>query len=436
MSFDTIEQRIVDGISLTSIRKALRIAMLLALLPLFPALGVAQVSESLSPSLTASGISAPVTTLSPDLLAPQRTFTYDAAGASIFANALSPEVSATVLNSAAQTDTAIRDASQAGQVSPYFQAAGRLGLSFSGEAAQPRASMESALEGTWTGEVAGDGFTSRPPSTAAYNQSGNGVGDTGYTGRETSSWGSPSAADRAGMGRSAGVGRMGLGASYSQGNSSSGEEYREGDELAGADQALEDGATRSSNTGFTGQGQLSKQNLAFGFAARPSPPSPLSSRNATERGIPYGPRTAAYRPVATSLTNRPAILSAPQASGDGEATSQTPTNVFQFSPRSYSSYVFGTTPFSSPNSGDLTFLHPSILRVSPVRLSSFSSQESRERKRRMRWLDANGELTPSLSTTEPTEGLLPEELRTVEPKSGTPLGAGISPPTINPDPLQ
>ena len=86
------------------------------------------ISEQLSPSLAENQPTIPATSLSPDLLVPQRTFIYDATGADLFSNSLNPESTARDWSdSATQTDTAIRDSSQAGQLNPYAQG-GRRGV--------------------------------------------------------------------------------------------------------------------------------------------------------------------------------------------------------------------------------------------------------------------------------------------------------------------
>src|SRR5271163_4764403 len=90
---------------------------------------------SLAPSLTDNPQSAPVTTLAVDLLAPQRPFTYDPTGSSVSATQLDPAIYSSALNSSsAETDTALRDASQTGQLSLYAPKAIGTALSFSGRA--------------------------------------------------------------------------------------------------------------------------------------------------------------------------------------------------------------------------------------------------------------------------------------------------------------
>jgi hypothetical protein len=90
-------------------------------------------SPGLAPPLTDTPQDEPVTTLTTDLLTPQRSFIFDPSGASISANSLNPEIySSPIAPSLAETDTQIRDSAQTGQISPYASTAQRLGLDFSG----------------------------------------------------------------------------------------------------------------------------------------------------------------------------------------------------------------------------------------------------------------------------------------------------------------
>ena len=53
---------------------------------------VEPLSPTLSPSLTTDPQTAPITTLSTDLLAPQRPYIFDPSGASVTSNALNPAI--------------------------------------------------------------------------------------------------------------------------------------------------------------------------------------------------------------------------------------------------------------------------------------------------------------------------------------------------------
>lgn len=96
--------------------------------------------QTFAPALTDSSSNAPVTTLSIDLLAPQRAFTYDATGASLSSSALDPTLRTEVYGAVGQTDTGVRDSSQAGQVSPYDPGGSRLSTLFSGSGTASRSS--------------------------------------------------------------------------------------------------------------------------------------------------------------------------------------------------------------------------------------------------------------------------------------------------------
>src|ERR1700722_4179066 len=116
---------------ITPALKPLRILLVAALgMGLSSALP-AQVT-TVAPLLTATPDAVPITTLSIDLLAPQRAFVFDPTGSSLLANAMDPSIYAATLSTApAETDGQLRDSSQSGRISPFAAGTTRLGLSFS-----------------------------------------------------------------------------------------------------------------------------------------------------------------------------------------------------------------------------------------------------------------------------------------------------------------
>ncbi len=126
--------------------RPLRILLLGGLGAAFAPVLLAQVSPLLAPLLTQDPQTAPITTLAIDLLTPQRTYVFDATGASVLANDLNPSIYASTLSSApAETDTAVRDSSQTGHLSPFASGTTRLGLSFSGGEGSAAAGTPSTL---------------------------------------------------------------------------------------------------------------------------------------------------------------------------------------------------------------------------------------------------------------------------------------------------
>ena len=120
--------------------------------------GLGPISPNLSPSLTEAQPTTPVTSLTQDFLVPQRIFVYDGTGASLVSNAFNPEsIAAGVSNAAGQTDTAIRDSSQAGQFNPFA----------SGYTSGNRTDLRSI-----TGTVSGFGNNAiqRPPAPSASSE--------------------------------------------------------------------------------------------------------------------------------------------------------------------------------------------------------------------------------------------------------------------------
>ena len=150
-------------------------------------------SPGLAPPLTDNPQTEAVTTLSTNLLTPQRPYIFDPSGASIIANSLNPEIFSSSLGSSlVKTDTQIRDSSQAGQISPYASAAHRLGLTPAGN------------EGPLS---QGDGITSNGSSRRIHNPGGDN-GQSTMDNPYQSSWGSNSSFGQQSEESSWGTGRL------------------------------------------------------------------------------------------------------------------------------------------------------------------------------------------------------------------------------------
>jgi hypothetical protein len=397
--FDTINGVPVNHTALSRIfhpPSAVRIARFLALATLLAFrsnVSRAQFVTSLSPSLTTDAETAPVTTLSPDLLTPQRTFTYDATGAGIFANALTPEVNASVLNSAAETDTAVRDSSQAGQSSPYFQSAGRLGISFTGD----RGSAASAFSSTGSGvaSASNGGFGTgvgggRLPTGEDFDRGDQGETNSAYH----STWGSGTPAGS--VSDDGSVPPVTIG------------DYQPDDSLS---------ASRSSRD--RGQDRLLRENLAFGSSRSLGEKTSLVSRYSAS-GVATGlamSRSSVVSGLTSDVPLRRSAQSAQAGVQPSAAAAETIENVLSFSPGSYAGYTFGASPFSPPRSGDLTFLNPNIFAIRPVRLASNQQRTARDRQAQRQRLEQPGELSP-LASPRLSEGALPSSLEQDSPRIG------------------
>src|SRR5271170_5200406 len=160
---------------------------------------------SLAPSLTDNPQSAPVTTLAVDLLAPQRPFTYDPTGSSVSATQLDPAIYSSALNSSsAETDTALRDASQTGQLSLYAPKAIGTALSFSGRAGAASSLIGNNSAGA-ADEPAAEADSGQGYNGEAASDSRSSWGTSSSFGARTaaSSWGARTTeASRSGQGRS------------------------------------------------------------------------------------------------------------------------------------------------------------------------------------------------------------------------------------------
>ena len=290
--------------------------------------------------LTQDPQTAPITTLSIDLLAPQRTYVFDATGASVLANDLNPSIYASTLSSVvAETDTAVRDSSQAGHVSPFASGTTRLGLSFSGGEGSAAAGTPSTLAAA----------TNPEPGTEM---------DAGYR----SIWGTSSSFGSQATGSSWGtkafhVERLGRGQS---GSSNTGTSLNTGAPLNA--ERVGEGQSGSSNTGPSLNAEdVAKTNYEVNRTRR------IGAPRLNQPGTP----TTADRPrrsVSARNSYGTALANVPMA----------PSNEsLLFAPASSEGYSFGKSPFSAPGGeGELTFLHPNIITGATLG-SSYSSNHDR-----------------------------------------------------------
>ncbi len=272
---------------------------------------VGQVITSLVPRLNSESDIAPITTLSIDLLIPQRPFAYDPTGSSISSTALNPVVFVTNLGQAqAQTDTAIRDASQTGHISPYSPGASHAG--------------ESSVQAAGAFRMAGGA----PPNNALDFDRDRQSGSQSHT-EEGSSWGSSSSPNNA-QGGSSWSGRATL-SSYGENNQAQADGKSQG---AGADQ---ESRVARHPSAVHRPGSL-----------RGSTPSNVAGQSS----MPSGPRLLTSGGGGSHLPDAP-LFSLPYGAD----------------------YSLGRTPFSSPGgNGELTFLNPSILETAPPKLSFLATR--------------------------------------------------------------
>ena len=119
---------------------------------------VEPLSPNLSQPLTTDPQTEPITTLAIDLLAPQRPYIFDPTGSSVAFNALNPAIySSTFSTSLVQTDTQVRDSSQAGHLSPYAATASRLGVTLSGSDGSASQATPPISDGSFHGAFPGGG---------------------------------------------------------------------------------------------------------------------------------------------------------------------------------------------------------------------------------------------------------------------------------------
>jgi hypothetical protein len=332
--------------------RPLHILLLTALGSGFGPVLVAQDSP-LSPPLTQGPQTAPITTLSIDLLAPQRTYIFDPTGASVLANDLDPSIFASTLSSAAtETDTAIRDSSQTGHVSPFASGTTRLGLSFSGR------------------EGSSSGGTPSPLAAATNPEPGTEI-DVGYR----SSWGTSSSLGSQSTESSWGMKafhaeRLGRGQS---GSSNSGPSLNA--------ERLDRGQSESSNSGPSLNAERLGRDHSGSSNTRPSlNAEDVAKANSADKRIRRIGTLRLNQPETSTTADRPRRSVSPRNSyGTAPANdAMVPSNEsLLFAPASSQGYSFGNSPFSAPGGeGELTFLHPNIFANTTLG-SSHSSNHDR-----------------------------------------------------------
>jgi hypothetical protein len=342
-AFDTIVSVVVGNMTSIQIFPKLRILLVAAVCAGLPRCLPAQIPTdipvdipTLSQPLTDNPGSAPVTTLDTDLITPYRPFAYDPTGANILSTSLSPLIDTTNTSTVrAETDTAIRDSSQTGQISPYAAIASRLGLAAPGE----------------TGSATDSNQFGTPAVGAHFgvgSEEGDGNSDQSSWGT-SSSFGPQSAASLRGA-RAKSNERLGVKQSASSDN-----------DLSSA--TSED--NRSSTS--TPSGRRNRD----GTASLRTMPGTTMARGGSQR--PGSTGRSAGMP-SSSVSPGPSDIGAPTS---GEAA-------LAFSPQSYVGYSFGESPFSSPGgNGERTFLNPNIFAVATPRLKT-SGESSGERRRTLR----------------------------------------------------
>jgi trimeric autotransporter adhesin len=336
--------------ALTTLRKTpasiFRLGSAFLLASLFAACAYAQdpLSSSLAPMLTDNPETAPVTTLSIDLLAPQRPFIFDPTGAAVSGNGLDPSIySSTLASSLAQTDTEIRDSSQTGQVSPYAQAAKRLGINFSG-----------------SGNSSADG--SRNISSGATNMQ-HGGSSSSYQ----SSWGSSSSFGSRSGESSWRAGSMPVDTlaqnqpgSYTSSSDPNGES---------TNSAPSSGYGYTSGVSNRSTGSSTSRNStrrATGYEPSSSRTSTVSSTTGSTTPSESGTRPGEIRPVGTASGGASGNAMSRNSTGaaNGLSADNTSSSIHSltfFSPAYAGQAPLGFSPFSSPTpAGELHFLNPDI----------------------------------------------------------------------------
>jgi len=378
----------------------------------------------LSDALTADVATAPVTTLAIDLLAPQRSFTYDSTGASISANALDPSVRVDLAGAAGETDTAIRDSTQTGQISPYSSDARRLSSLFSGIGPAPGSGRSPAAPGipeestTQADTDDGQPYGGRETpvyvthSSASY-QSSWGSSYPSSSAISASSWG----------GRSSSGSGSGAGSSSEPGAGSAlGSGYQSGSSLWSTQRGAVDDPYRSQpspNIGWRSFGLSRSRPTANGIPSAVSRGPTRFAAGSTDRftsrpGQVPGQIQDPYAPVDPLF---PASPSGGSGSVAEQSYGQSVEGSLSFLPDSGTGSRLDRSPFSS--FGEVDFLQPNIFSVSPIPLLSNARTPVRERNRD-RTLSEN---TP-LETSKSHYGIKSLEDSQTLPWTSTPRGTG------------
>jgi len=321
---------------------------------------------------------APVPSVDPDFLVPQRSFTYDPTGANVFANALNPVNGAAALGGATgQLDLALRDSTQTGHTS-----ASRLELLGDSD-------EDSGVSGTAGGLSRQTGY-GMSTSNADFDAGDGGEPNSIYR----SSWGGGTSSafqtSASGWGNKAiHVERMGRDTATAGADQDSSPAMSSGFGSASMGSASRTagmmGTRSSSATSANGLGNavstsefapasgLGRSSSQIGGVARAGPASQLGN-----------PTMNPSRRTGTDLESTENDRSAGGAGGAGRASAtalsagapQTFERLMVFSPLSYAGYSFGTTPFTSlPSFGEHSFLQPNIFNTTPLSLTPRPSSE-------------------------------------------------------------
>jgi hypothetical protein len=359
------------------------------------------VAPALTPGLADSNPNTGlITTLSIDLLAPQRNFTYDVTGASILANSLDPSIRVDVYPAEGETDTGIRDSSQSGQFNPYGAGGSRLSTLFSGAGAAPRTGSApppaSAVDqpATQASMDYGQPYSTDPPSssatpttseTASNDTYRSSWGSSSPTASSTSSsnWGSrPASGARSDVGSSPQPG----GASSSPGsspNSSLGSGYQSGSSLASAQSSASvDDPYRyqaDPNIGWRSTGLARSRPTANGIPSGLTKQPTTFGRGSIDRFISRpgqipGQIQDPYAPTVSSPGSQPASSG---SKGESEGQ-QSFARDLTFTPRSDAAGSGDSSPFRSFGEGD--FLQPNILDAGRISLPSKTGSSASGRR--------------------------------------------------------
>jgi hypothetical protein len=397
VTFDTIENMQRRQNMSILLRKTLGVLLLLlsfTLSPLAHAQGSDSLFSTLSPQLskyltdTASTI--PVTNISYYMLVPPRPTYSDPTGSSLFANILNPTANSFALDSApAQTDTALRGATQAGQLNPFGLSSARLDQLLGGggvTAAVPNYVTSAASLGGSNATTSGFSTMSLGAVSGFGEQSGWGGNNALSADSQTSAsgWGTAALSiERVGrrMDQNAA-----LGTEQDARSSSSGTLQEQGFASGSDFQTLPLGLRSPSAVSTAGRAASSS---ATGLTARSSGPGNLSYANGqtstslgrvTASSQSHMHLVAATRPTPGASAAGAATEGAAKT-GEGVEAPQTLEELLLFSPRSYTGYSFGETPFASPSYMERTFLKPNIFATVPVALATERRKRAAERWR-------------------------------------------------------
>jgi hypothetical protein len=295
-------------------------------------------SPILAPPLTADPVNAPITTLSTDLLAPQRPYIFDPSGAALISNALNPEIYSSSLNlSRVETDTQIRDSFQTGKISPYPGTA-RFALTFaSGDdygSLGGRSTSDGSFHGAFSGDV-GNGQSGR----GSVNEGSWGARSSFEPSLEESSWGT----------RRLGFDRRGNNRQFNSPGSTEGSQS----------ETAVNGDSSGNSMGSANADSMARNKASSAF--------PIGTLTSKDRYT--NPVTSRYAGSSTKLSGYGTIDGRDRGKSSDNKLSQSLTrgvviapaiNPLVFFPQAnYSQTPLGSSPFSSPG-GELHFLNPDI----------------------------------------------------------------------------